>query len=216
MYRTSDVVNVLPAGGYGGYGNGGFGGDGAWAGILALAALGGGFGGWGGRNGGCCNDFGGNGNAVANELATDTAALQDRISSEAIDEKVCRVEMAIGDAKYASALGDKDLQYAVMAGNNDLQRQISDCCCTTQRSIDQVRFDASLSNCQQNNYLAQEFCKVHRNIDDLRRDAEVAALKERIRIQEGIILEGSQLRQDQRILAGVQALLAANTPAAAA
>lgn len=207
MYRTSDNINIIPGGAGYGYGNGGFGGDGGWAAILALAALSGG-GLWGNR-GGCCNDFGGNGNAVANELATDTAALQDRISSEAIDEKVCRVEMAIGDAKYASALGDKDLQYAVMAGNNDLQRQISDCCCTTQRSIDQVRFDASLSNCQQNNYLAQEFCKVNRNIDDLRRDAEVAALKERIRVQDALLFQASQENQTARIIAAVSAPAAA-------
>jgi len=187
----------IDSNGSNGCGNGlGWGGDGILGGLVLGALVGnGGFGGWGGRGG-----YGGDPATVA---AVDTASINDRIGEEAIEAKVCNVEMAIGEAKYASALGDKDLTMAIMQGNNATQQQISECCCNTNLRITEMGYQNQLSELRQNNYLATEFCKVNRNIDDLRRDAEVAALKERIRIQDGLLFQASQENQTARIIAAI-------------
>lgn len=182
--------------------NGGNGCGNGWnngIGELAVLALLAGCGGWSGGHG-----RGVYGDAAAIQ-AVDTASINDRIGEEAIEEKVCRVEMAIGDAKYASALGDKDLTMAIMQGNNATQQQIAECCCNTNVRLTEMGYQNQISNLQQSNYLATEFCKLNRNIDDLRRDAEVAALKERIRVQDAVLFQASQENQTARIIAALSA-----------
>lgn len=207
MYRTSDVVNVLPAGGYGGYGNGFGGGDG-WLGLAALALLGGNglWGGRGGYNDGCC------GGGLANELATDTSAIQNRIGEEAIEEKVCRVEMAIGEAKYATALGQKDLTAEIAESKYDLGSKIDACCCNTQRSIDRAEANILLSNERQTCHFDQQFCNTNQLIKDGFNKLEMDALKERIRVQDALLFQASQENQTRRI----EAFITANTPTATA
>lgn len=182
----------------GGCNNGfGWGGDGLLGGLVLGGLVGGwGNGGWGGR--------GGYGDA-ATVQAVDTASINDRIGEEAIEEKVCRVEMAIGDAKYASALGDKDLTMAIMQGNNATQQQIAECCCNTNVRLTEMGYQNQISNLQQTNLLEKEFCKVNRNIDDLRRDAEVSALRERVRVQDALLFQASQENQTARIIAALSA-----------
>lgn len=184
-----------------GYGNGC---NGGWNnGIVDIAALaliaGGGFGGWGGRGG-----YGG-GYGGATFGAVETANVNDHIDSAMIEQKVCDVQADIAEVKYADALNSKDNLRAMDQNSFALQSQIAECCCNTNRSIDQVRFDATLSNCQQNNLLLSEFGKVNANIDKLRCDAEIAALKERIRIQDGILFQASQENQTQRIISALSA-----------
>lgn len=112
----------------GGYDNDGFGfgNEGLWL-FAILALMGGGFGNWGNNRNGCnpvteadlCNA-----NSFS-ELKNSVGRLSDQIDGVNINltKAVC------------------DLGYATLGNFNALERQLADCCCTTQRAIDQVRFD---------------------------------------------------------------------------
>lgn len=103
----------------------GFGNEGLWL-FAILAMMGGGFGGWGGRNG--CSPVTEadlcNANSFS-ELKGSVGRLSDQLDGVNINltKAVC------------------DLGYATLGNFNALERQLADCCCTTQRAIDQVRFD---------------------------------------------------------------------------
>ena len=88
--------------------------------LLIFALMGGGFG-WGGWNRG--GDFG----------SYATAASQTEIllgqQFQNLDNKIDRIGNGIADATFA------------------LNNSIKDCCCTTNRNIDQSRYDMSLAAC---------------------------------------------------------------------
>lgn len=104
----------------------GFGNEGLWL-FAILALMGGGFGNWGNNRNGCnpvteadlCNA-----NSFS-ELKNSVGRLSDQIDGVNINltKAVC------------------DLGYATLGNFNALERQLADCCCITQRAIDQVRFD---------------------------------------------------------------------------
>lgn len=105
--------------------------------IFALLILAnGGFGGWGNRG-----DYG--------QYAT--AASQQEIlfgqQFQNLDNKLDRLGNGIADATFAlnNSIKDGNTMVAgrVVDEGRAVQSQIADCCCTTQRNIDSVRFDMS-------------------------------------------------------------------------
>lgn len=138
-----------------GYNNSGFfNGEGIWA-IIILALL---FGnnGWGGFGG-----FGGNaGAANGYVLATDFANIERKI--DGVNNGLCDGFYAMAQqfsntnqniANSTAALqntlcqGFNGLNVSYLQGTNAISREIADCCCTTQRSIDGVNFNLSQIGC---------------------------------------------------------------------
>lgn len=118
----------------GGNGNG-FGGN-SFLWIFALLILAnGGFGGWG--------------NSGYGQYAT--AASQQEIlfgqQFQNLDNKLDRLGNGIADATFAinNSIKDGNTMVAgrVVDEGRAMQSQLADCCCTTQRNIDSVRFDMS-------------------------------------------------------------------------
>ncbi|MBQ4606778.1 MAG: hypothetical protein IJB15_08720, partial [Clostridia bacterium] len=114
-------------------------------GLIVLFALFGG--GWGGGFGG----FGGGGGGLVsawNGVETRTA-IHDGFTFNNIERGIQAIQQGICDSTYAlnNALMTGfhgvdnaicNLGYNVQSGFNSIGHQISDCCCTTQRAIDNV------------------------------------------------------------------------------
>ena len=118
-YSLSDIRAVTDGGdGFGGMGGGWF----AWILLFALFG-GGGFG------------FGGRGSAATTE------DLASGFNFQGINSKLN--EIVAGQANINQNLGNAicQLGYQELQNINALERQIADCCCTTQRAIDSVKFD---------------------------------------------------------------------------
>lgn len=136
----------------GGYGNNGiFGNDWAWIVILLLFGYGGrGFGGFGGFGGG----FGGGCGAPCATQADVRAAVDQQTLISKLDQQT----YGLADSTYAinntinSNFRGVDnaicsLGYNTQAGFNTLSHQLSDCCCTTQRAIDSVKYENATNTC---------------------------------------------------------------------
>lgn len=150
MNEAIPVVDVMN----GNNNNGGFGGmwgDGLWA-IIILAMLG--FGNYGFGGG-----FGGFGGGVGLNGALTRAELYDGFAMQNIDSAVRGVQQGICDSTYALNNAITSGFYGVDRGLCDVGRQISDCCCTTQRNIESVRFD-----------MATGFCNLGNTIQNTTRD----------------------------------------------
>ncbi len=139
-FSTEGVMPVMP---YGNSNDGfGFGAGGGWIVFLIIAMM---FG-WG-RNG-----FGGFGNGaggfVAGETLADQFALNDLKSGQRhIDNGVRGLERGICDSTYAMAQQGSQTREMLGFGLRDLQSEISDCCCTTNRNIDSVKYEMSKGFC---------------------------------------------------------------------
>lgn len=127
-YSLSDIASATRSDDFGG--NMGF----FW--IFALLLLANGGIGFGNRG-----DYG--------QFAT-SASQQDILFSskfQALDNKIDRIGNGIADATFALNNSIKDGNSAVAGRVVDegraMQSQLADCCCTTQRNIDSVRFDMS-------------------------------------------------------------------------
>ena len=135
-----------------GFGGGFFNGEGIWA-IIILALLFGnnGWGGFGGGNAGAANGY---------VLATDFANLERKI--DGVNSGLCDGFYAMAQqfsntnqtiANSTAALqntlcqGFNGLNVSYLQGTNAISREIADCCCTTQRSIDGVNFNLSQIGC---------------------------------------------------------------------
>ena len=115
--------------GGGGFGFGGFGGGG----ILPWLLFGnGGFGGFGGNCGSPC--------ATQADLSAAFASNATLNGINGIDSTLCQGFNGINTAILQNG-------YNTQAGINTLSHQISDCCCTTQRAIDGVRYDMATQSC---------------------------------------------------------------------
>lgn len=133
-YSLSDIGAVTSGAGFGG-------GNSAWVLIILFALIfgGAGFGGYG------RNDFG--------QYAT--AASQTEIllgqQFQNLDNKIDRLSNGIADATFAlnnTVHNAQDVVAgAVTTEGRAMQSQLADCCCTTQRNIDSVRFDMSNYAC---------------------------------------------------------------------
>lgn len=172
--------------------NDGFGdGGGWWAWIILFALFG-----WGG------NGFGAGGqNGVG-------AEVQRGFDTSAIIGKLDGVNNGLCDGFYALSntvqQGNFGLQTAVMQGNNALQAQLADCCCTTQRSIDQVRFDMAQDTCAVTTAVNQGFAQLDRTINDKFCELEMRQMQQTIDEQQSLIqslnLAQSQANQTQTLI----------------
>lgn len=141
-----------------------FGGNSAWW-IIILLLFGwgrNGYGGFGGNNGGgngcgCCSPC-----ATQADLAAgfnNSAVLSNlndiQLGQSAIQQTLCQgfngVNTAILQSSHATDNAVCNLGYNVQSGFNSLGHQISDCCCTTQRAIDNVRYDMATQACATQN-----------------------------------------------------------------
>lgn len=153
-YSLSDLAAVTRD-------NDGFGGmGGGWLAWILLFALfgGGGFG------------FGGRGQAAT----TDEVAAGFNFAG--INNKLN--ELTAGQANINQNLGNAicQLGYQELQNINGLERQIADCCCTTQRAIDSVRFDMANYSAATNANITAGVQKV---LDKLCAD-QTAALQARV------------------------------------
>jgi hypothetical protein len=126
-----------------GYGMGGYG-WGEWIWIIVLFALwqNGGFG-FGGFGGGC-----GRGNCATQ------ADLAAGFNNSAVLSGLNDIKLGQANAINYNNQGFNGLNTAVLQGFNgvergfcDISHQLSDCCCTTQRAIDGVRYDMAKESC---------------------------------------------------------------------
>ena len=132
----------------------GWGGDGAWWIVLFLIFAA--FGGWG-------NGFGfGGGNGVMDGyvLTSDFANIERKIDS--VNQGLCDgfyqqaqlvngTNMAMANGFAQAELSRSNQQAALMQQLNAMQMQAAECCCTTQRSIEGVRYDMAAQACDTRN-----------------------------------------------------------------
>ena len=142
------VMPVAPTGYSNGGGFGGFGDD--WIGLIViLAILGYGNGGFG---------FGGFGGGRGYEPCATQADVRAAVDQQTLISKLDQQTYGLADSTYAlnNAITNGfhgvdnafcNLGYNVQSGFNSLGHQISDCCCTTQRAIDGVRYDMATQAC---------------------------------------------------------------------
>lgn len=136
------------------YGNNGLFGNG-WEGIIALLVVAGLFGGWGGFG------FGGNrGGSPATQADLSAGFANSEIMSDLNDILLGQATMQNfinqGFAGLNSTINTGfagvnnaicTLGYNTQAGFNALSRELADCCCTTQRSIDSVKYENAKNTC---------------------------------------------------------------------
>lgn len=176
--------------------NDGFGDGGWWAWILLFAIFD-----WGG------NGFGWGGNGGSQASFTD-AAIQRGFDNQAVISKLDGLSSGLCDSTYALnnsiQQGNFGLQTAIMQGNNALQSQLADCCCTTQRSIDQVRFDNAQNTCAITTQMNQGFAQLDRTISDqfcqLKMEQKDATIAEQQNLINALNLAQSQANQNQYLV----------------
>jgi hypothetical protein len=148
MYIEGDVPVVTTGN------NNGFGFGGGWEGLIGLALVAGlfgngwGFGGFGGNRGG---SYGG----IADNyvLATDFATIERKL--DGVNNGICDSTFALNNTitngffgvQNSLTQGFSGLNTALLQGNYSLSSQLADCCCTTQRGIDALRYDISKGLC---------------------------------------------------------------------
>ena len=147
----------------------GFGGNNSWGELIGLIVVAGlfGFGNFGGNRGGA---YGG-GIAENYALATDFATIERKLDS--ISNGICDSTFALNNTIVNGNFGIQNsltqgfaglntvinsgfagvdralcsLGYQNQAGFNALSREIADCCCATQRSIDSVKYENAKNTC---------------------------------------------------------------------
>ena len=76
------------------------------------------------------------------------------IQFEAVRSTLASMTNGICDLGYKLGQDTASLMSAISGGNASLSRQLADCCCATQRSMDSIKYD-----------MASGFCQVNTNID---------------------------------------------------
>lgn len=143
-----------------------------WSWIIGLAVVGGIFGnGWGGFGGGFGNRGGFGGIAENYALATDFATIERKLDGvnnglcdgfyaqntnmlngfASVQQTLCQgfsgVNATINDGFAGVNNAICTLGYQNQAGFNMLSRELADCCCTTQRAIDSVKYENAKNTC---------------------------------------------------------------------
>lgn len=128
-YTLSDIAAVTD-----GNRGGMFGGNGDWGAWIILFLLFGMFGrgGWGG--------FGGGSGAPCATQADVRAAVDQQTLISKLDQQT----YGIADSTYA-------LNNAITGGFHGVERQLADCCCTTQRAIDGINYNMAKGFCDLGN-----------------------------------------------------------------
>lgn len=135
-YSLSDIAAVTG----GNRNNGGmFGGDGDWGAWIILFLLFGLFG-----RGGFGGGFGGGGGCGA-PCATQ-GDVRAAVDQQTLISKLDQQTYGLADATYA-------LNNAISGGFHGVERQLADCCCTTQRAIDGVNYNMAKGFCDIGNVI---------------------------------------------------------------
>lgn len=190
-YSLSDIAAVTD----GNRNSGMFGGNGDWGAWIILFLLFGMFGrgGWGG--------FGGGGNNCGSPCASQ-ADVRAAVDQQTLISKLDQQTYGLADSTYA-------LNNAINGGFHSVERQLADCCCTTQRAIDGVNYNmakgfcdiGNVINMQTRDILENANCNTRAILDFLTKDkidtltAENTALK----------FQASQAKQNDFIAANQQA-----------
>lgn len=135
-----------------GYGNGMFGGDWAWWIIILLIF------GWGGNGYGFGGGFGGFGGGHCASPCATQADVRAAVDQQTLISKLDQQTYGLADSTYAlnNAITNGfhgvdnalcSLGYNLQGGFNQISHQISDCCCTTQRAIDSVKYENAKNTC---------------------------------------------------------------------
>lgn len=165
---ASDIAVLT--GNTGGNNRGGMWGDDGWMWLIVLFLFagngwGGGFGGYGGgganspglqgiatradiNEGFALNDIQNGIRGIQQGICDSTYALNNSITGGFHDATVGMMQGFNGVNSALCTLG-----YNVQSGFNTLGHQISDCCCTTQRAIDGVRYDMATQACDTRNVI---------------------------------------------------------------
>ena len=138
-YSLSDIAAVSSGNRNGGM----FGGNGDWDAWIILFLLFGlfGRGGYGGFGGGF---GGGDGGYAACATQADVRAAVDQ---QTLISKLDQQTYGLADSTYA-------LNNAITGGFHGVERQLADCCCTTQRAIDGVNFNLAKGFCDIGNMMS--------------------------------------------------------------
>lgn len=195
------------------FGWGGFGGGfGVGGGMMMPWMMMNGFGGWGGNCGGNCATqadlaSGFNNSAVLggiNDLKLGQAGLQQTLCqgfngvNTAVLTGVNTIENAICNLGYQN-----------QQGINDISRQIGDCCCSTGRAIDGVRYDMAVQACE----TRHQACDNTRDIIDNNNSGIRAILEKLGQIEynnlndkyQAVVAENQSLKQNAFIAANQDA-----------
>lgn len=144
-----------------GWGNGfGYGGELLWI-IVLFALLGGG--GWGGN--GWNNNGGGQMGYDIGKLAT-TNDVASGFTTSTIMGNQRELALTLSNMQNYINQGFSGLNVTIMQGFNDTQRQIADCCCQTQRGLDNVNFNMERNTCKITDAIKDEFCGLYRYFDN--------------------------------------------------
>lgn len=125
--------------------------------ILLFALLGGGFGG-GWNNGGSQMGYDLGKVATTNDVASG-------FTNSAIMGNQRELALTLSNMQNYINQGFSGLNVQILTGVNDISRQISDCCCTTQRAIDNVNFNMERNTSAINNTIHEEFCGLYKYLD---------------------------------------------------
>lgn len=180
-------------------------GNGWWVLIILFALFG-----WGGRGGfGAGNGTGSDGSCASTgdvQRGFDNQMTQQRFNG--IDQGIC--SLGYDNATLINGVNQNimqtgfSIQNSLNQGFNAAATQLADCCCTTQRSIDQVRYDNAANTCAINNNMSAGFAQLDRTINDKFCELEMRQMQAKLDEQQNLInalnLAQSQANQNQYLV----------------
>jgi len=192
-YSLSDIAAVTDGNRNGGM----FGGNGDWGAWIILFLLFGLFG-WGGYGG-----FGGGGGGTCAAAPCATQAdVRAAVDQQTLISKLDQQTYGLADSIYA-------LNNAITGGFHGVERQLADCCCTTQRAIDGVNFNMAKGFCDIGNAMSNNTrdiidnanCNTRAILDFLTND-KIETLRSE---NQALKFQASQARQNDFIAANQEA-----------
>ena len=87
------------------------------------------------------------------------------IQFEAVRNTLASMTNGICDLGYKLGQDTASLMSAISGGNASLSRQLADCCCATQRSMDSIKYDMASGFCQTNTNIDKSTFHLERYID---------------------------------------------------
>lgn len=206
---VADIAAVTGNNGCGGFGYG----NDWWAIIIILALFGGfGRGGFGFGNGGCGCD-----SACATVGDVERGFNQQNTNQRfnGLDQGLSQLGYANLQQSYNISNGLCQLGYQTQDAVNGVSRQLADCCCGIERSIDSVNFNLSQGFAQQSFQNQQCCCEIKEAINDSTRaitdqltafrmedkNEQIAELRSQV---QALNLAQSQANQNQYLLGRLQ------------
>lgn len=209
---VADIAAVTGNNGCNGYGGFGYGND--WWAIIIILALFGGFGrgGFGFGNGGCGCD----------SACATVGDVERGFNQQNTNQRFNGIDQGLSQLGYADlqqfsniSNGLCQLGYQTQDAVNGVSRQLADCCCGIERSIDSVNFNMSQGFAQQSFQNQQCCCEIKEAINDSTRaitdqltafrmedkNEQIAELRSQV---QALNLAQSQANQNQYLLGRLQ------------